>query len=90
MKTIEERVEQAIRNVQRRKYSRLCGDYANGGVDLFDENQLAWDLGIHRDQLEEVLSIKRTTPIIGNKGTMFAPSAQELRDAIPNIKRLSK
>ena len=88
MKPVKERVEQVIRNIQRRKYSKLCGDYANAGVDLFNENQFAWDLGIHPSQLEEVLSIKRATPIIGSKGIMFPPSPEELRKAIPDIERL--
>jgi len=89
MKTVRERVEQVIRNLQRRKYSRLCGDYANGGFDLFNENQFARDLGIKRNQLKEILLIQRTTPLFGIEGIMFAPSAQELRDAIPKIEALT-
>lgn len=81
-------VEQVIRNIQRRKYSKLCSDYANGGVDLFNENQLAWDLGIQPEQLERILPIKRMTPIFGGKGIMFAPTAEELQQAIPQIKKI--
>ena len=89
MKCIEDRVEQVIRNIQRRKYSKIVPDYANAGVDLFDENQFAWDLGIKPDQLEDILNIKRTTPWIGSKGIMFKPSPKELREAIPKIKAIT-
>ncbi len=58
VKSVEDRVEQAIRNIQRRKYSKLCGGYANSGVDLFNGNQLAQDLGIQPSQLEDILPIK--------------------------------
>ena len=86
MKDTQERVEQVIRNIQRRKYSKLVSDYANAGVDLFDENQMASDLGIRPADLEEVLTIRRHSSLFGGKGVMFPPTPQELRDAIPEIK----
>ena len=84
-KDIAERVEQVIRNIQRRKYSKIVDDYANASIDLFNENQMASDLGIRPADLEEVLPIRRHTSYFGGKGLMFPPTPTELRDAIPKI-----
>ncbi len=84
-KDTTERIEQVIRNIQRRKYSKIVSDYANAGIDLFDENQMATDLCIRPDDLEEVMTIRRQSSHFGGKGLMFPPTSKELREAIPRI-----
>lgn len=80
------RVEQVIRNLQRRKYQKLAqADYSNEGIEIFDEPQFARDLGITPEDLEGVMSVKRATPIFGSVGMMFAPSQKEMKAIIPQL-----
>ena len=80
------RVEQVIRNMQRRKYQRLAQmDYSNEGIELFNENQFAHDLGVSVSALETVIPIRRHESLFGGKGVMWRPTDEEMRKAIPKL-----
>ena len=80
------KIEQAIRNIQRRKYQRLAQmDYSNEGIELFNENQLAWDLGVSVSDLGSIIPIRRHESLFGGKGIMWAPTKGEMKGAIPKL-----
>jgi len=82
----QQRIEQVIRNIRRRKYSRITQlDYANLGIELFDEPQFSQDLGVAVSDLATIFPLKRYPSQFGGKGIMQKPTPEELRGIVPGL-----
>jgi len=82
----KKRIEQVIRNTERRKYSRITQlDYANLGIELFDEPQFSQDLGIAVGDLEAIFPVKRYPSEFGGKGIMQKPTPEDIRSILPQL-----
>ena len=82
----QKRIDQVVRNMKRRKYSRITQlDYANTGIELFDEPQFSQDLGVAVSDLATVFPIKRYPSQFGGKGVMQKPTPEELQSILPEL-----
>lgn len=68
--------ENVVKNLENRRYTKSCGDYANTGAEIFDELKFSENLGVSKVFLRDIGLLKKGD----NNGwnLILKPSKEEL------------